>query len=64
MLSTLPVEVAAIHRVALQARLVRLGRFQLSRIADIAFAGGLRARLRVLLAIRVADFAFSSTGVI
>ncbi len=61
MLSTLPVEVAAIHRMALQARLIRCGRSQLSGIADIAFAGGLSTRLRVLLAVRVADFAFCRT---
>jgi len=58
MLSTLPVEVAAIHRVALEAGLIRCGRSQLNGIADISFAGGLGARLSVLFAVRVADFAF------
>ena len=58
MLSTLPVEVAAIHRVALEAGLIRCGRSQLNGIADISFAGGLGTRLSVLFAVRVADFAF------
>ena len=60
-LPALPVEMCAIHRMALQARLIRCGRSQLKGIADLAFAGGLSTRLRVLLAVRVADFAFCRT---
>ena len=60
-LPTLPVEMTAIHRVALQARLIRLGGTPLSRIADIPFAGGLSARFSMLLGVCVADFAFRCT---
>ncbi len=59
-LSTLPIEVAAIHRVALQAGLIGFDRSQLNGIADIALAGGLSTRLSVLIAVRVADLTLST----
>ena len=60
MLSALPVEMGAIHRMALQARLVRFGCSQLARIAYIAFADCLGTRFGVLVAVRVADLTLSA----
>ncbi len=59
-LATLPVEMASVHRVALEAGLIRLCGTPLSRIADIAFAGGLGARLSVFVAVRVTDLALGA----
>jgi|SRR5437016_3165844 len=63
MLAALPVEMAAIHRVTLQTRFIRLGRTPLSRIAHISLAGGLGARFRVLLAVCVAGFTLCTARV-
>ncbi len=41
MFAALPVEMATIHRVALQTGLIRCGGSQLGGIANITFAGGL-----------------------
>ena len=60
MLPALPAEMCAIHRMALQARLVRCGRSQLGGIAYVAFANSLGAGFGVLVAVRVADLTLSA----
>jgi hypothetical protein len=60
MLPALPVEMCAIHRMALQARLICCGRSQLGRIAYVAFANSLGAGFGVLVAVRVADLTLSA----
>lgn len=55
-----PAEMGAIHRMALQAGLIRFGRSQLSGIAYIALADCLGTRFGVLVAVRVADLTLSA----
>jgi hypothetical protein len=60
MLPALPVEMCAIHRMTLQARLIRCGRSHFARIAYIPFAGCLGTRFGVLVAVRVTDLTLSA----
>jgi hypothetical protein len=62
-LTALPVEMAAIPRVALQARLIRCDISQLGGIAYIAFAGGLRTCFGMLVAVCVANLTLGATRI-
>jgi len=60
MLPTLPAEMCAIPRMALQARLIRFGRSHLAGVAYIALADSLGTRFGVFVAVRVADLTLSA----
>jgi hypothetical protein len=62
-LPTSPVEMAAIHCVALEARLISFSRSELCGIAHVPFAGGLGTRFGVFVAVRVADLTLSTARV-
>ena len=60
MLPALPVEMCAIHRMALQARLIRCGRSHFAGIAYIALADCLGTGFGVLVAVGVTDLTLSA----